>query len=116
MNSLVSNLFQQTTSTNFRYGTSGFRDRAEKLLPIVPRVGFVNILRCAKLIEDLKLSKSCGWMITASDNPVKDNGLKIVDHTGSMLPVEWEVICTNIVNAVSEGQLRVLVGDLFCDL
>ena len=31
-------------------------------------------------------------MITASHNPVQDNGIKIVDPDGGMLAIEWEKV------------------------
>ncbi|CAE7507113.1 PGM3 [Symbiodinium sp. KB8] len=34
--------------------------------------------------------KAVGVMITASHNPVKDNGMKLVDADGGMLAAEWE--------------------------
>lgn len=37
--------------------------------------------------------KTTGLMITASHNPVQDNGVKLVDPGGEMLALSWEVIC-----------------------
>jgi phosphoacetylglucosamine mutase len=40
-----------------------------------------------------------GIMVTASHNPIEDNGLKMVDFNGEMLPIEWEKIAEDIANA-----------------
>ena len=34
-----------------------------------------------------------GIVITASHNPVEDNGVKLVESSGHMLLPEWEVTC-----------------------
>ena len=38
-------------------------------------------------------------MITASHNPVVDNGVKLVDPKGDMLAHEWEILATELANA-----------------
>ena len=40
-----------------------------------------------------------GLMITASHNPEKDNGVKIVDRDGGMLVQEWEGVAASFANA-----------------
>jgi phosphoacetylglucosamine mutase len=78
-----------------KYGTAGFRDRAE--LPLAPtfvRMGMLAVIR----------SESCnglavGVMITASHNPEPDNGLKLIDTDGGMLSQEWEPLCEAVANA-----------------
>lgn len=42
--------------------------------------------------------KAIGLMITASHNPVDDNGFKMIDFTGGMLDHSWEGVCTSIAN------------------
>ncbi len=38
-------------------------------------------------------------MITASHNPEKDNGVKLVDPKGEMLEQAWETLATEVANA-----------------
>lgn len=52
---------------------------------------------CAAL---LSLDKTlAGIMITASHNPACDNGVKLVDSNGSILPKFWEERCSELVNS-----------------
>lgn len=44
-------------------------------------------------------------MITASHNPVQDNGVKVVDPDGGMLSQSWEVFCESIANSQSIDDL-----------
>ena len=85
------------------YGTSGFRENADLMSPVVNRVGYVTVLRCLQNEMLLGRPLACGIMITASHNPVQDNGVKIVDWNGAMLPVEWEEFCTEVVNAAGDA-------------
>ena len=66
-----------------KYGTAGFRADASVLTVAMERVGIVAALRS-------KETAAVGVMVTASHNPAKDNGCKIVDSTGEMLAPEWE--------------------------
>ncbi len=47
----------------------------------------------------VKSGSAIGVMITASHNPDKDNGVKLVDPKGEMLEQTWEKIATEIANA-----------------
>uniref|UniRef100_A0A915E978 Phosphoacetylglucosamine mutase n=1 Tax=Ditylenchus dipsaci TaxID=166011 RepID=A0A915E978_9BILA len=82
----------------FCYGTSGYRDTGEKLSLVVTRTAYFAALRARSM------HKSIGLMITASHNPPEDNGVKVIDWTGSMLPVECEPELDQLVNVEDFGQ------------
>ena len=87
-----------TTTTgipfHYEYGTAGFRYHHTLLPPIMIRMGILSSLRSASINGE-----SVGIMITASHNPEQDNGVKLSDSTGGMLPSKWEVMATKIANA-----------------
>ena len=41
--------------------------------------------------RSMQLAKATGICITASHNPARDNGVKLVDPSGNMLSQAWEV-------------------------
>ena len=75
------------------YGTAGFRTLASDLPQVFFRSGLVALLRASET------SKFIGIMVTASHNQIQDNGLKMVDYNGEMLPISWEKTAESIANA-----------------
>lgn len=67
----------------FGYGTAGFRTLGDHLDQVCFRCGILVAIRA-------KMEGSAGMMITASHNPKDDNGIKIIEHNGDVLPVSWE--------------------------
>ncbi|KAF7562751.1 hypothetical protein G7046_g1370 [Stylonectria norvegica] len=84
----------------YKYGTAGFRMKADLLDGVAFRVGLLSGLRSRKLN-----GQTIGVMITASHNPAVDNGVKIVDPMGEMLEQEWEAYATTLVNSPSDQEL-----------
>ncbi|ONK57478.1 uncharacterized protein A4U43_C09F920 [Asparagus officinalis] len=76
----------------FSYGTAGFRAEASVLASTVFRSGILAALR------SLKTGAVIGLMITASHNPVNDNGVKIADPDGGMLTQQWEPFADALIN------------------
>ncbi|KAF4581223.1 N-acetylglucosamine-phosphate mutase [Ophiocordyceps camponoti-floridani] len=99
----------------YKYGTAGFRMKADLLSGVAFRVGLVSALRSRKLN-----GQAIGVMITASHNPAPDNGVKIVDPMGEMLEQEWEAYATRLVNCPSDQALldayKALAAQLKIDL
>lgn len=88
-----SSLYPLPLGVTFSYGTSGFRADGSKLLSTVYRAGVVAALR------SLKTGSAVGLMITASHNPVTDNGIKIADPDGGMMTQDWEPFAEALANA-----------------
>ncbi|XP_041369349.1 phosphoacetylglucosamine mutase-like [Gigantopelta aegis] len=83
-------------NTTIQYGTAGFRCRAELLDHVIYRMGLLAVLasKCRKA--------TIGVMITASHNPEEDNGVKLVDKRGEMMPPAWEKYATELANVEDE--------------
>ncbi|KAI9172136.1 Phosphoacetylglucosamine mutase [Paramyrothecium foliicola] len=84
----------------YKYGTAGFRMKADLLDGVSFRVGLLSSLRSRKLN-----GQAIGVMITASHNPAVDNGVKIVDPMGEMLEQDWEAYATRLVNCPTDQEL-----------
>ncbi|CAL1170020.1 unnamed protein product [Cladocopium goreaui] len=80
----VSSYSRPCDATNIGYGTAGFRTNAELLDNVIYRMGLAAALRAKAL------GRKVGVMITASHNPERDNGVKLVEPMGEMLLAEWE--------------------------
>eukprot|EP00512_Aurantiochytrium_limacinum_P003136 CAMPEP_0171502158 /NCGR_PEP_ID=MMETSP0958-20121227/10006_1 /TAXON_ID=87120 /ORGANISM="Aurantiochytrium limacinum, Strain ATCCMYA-1381" /LENGTH=558 /DNA_ID=CAMNT_0012037149 /DNA_START=119 /DNA_END=1795 /DNA_ORIENTATION=- len=86
----------------YRYGTAGFREPAEVLDSVFLRVGMLSWVRA------LSTRASVGLMVTASHNPHRDNGVKLVDPDGGMLSQNWETFATDLCNAQEGDVVEVL--------
>jgi phosphoacetylglucosamine mutase len=85
-------LNNQENFKHIPYGTAGFRGRSEHVEHLFLRVGLIAGMRC------WSQQANVGVMITASHNPIDDNGVKIIDSTGEMLDSEWERIVEEFCN------------------
>jgi phosphoacetylglucosamine mutase len=90
-----------------KYGTAGFRDEWNTLHAIFIRMGVLAALRSRS-----SHGKCTGVMITASHNPEKDNGIKIVDTDGGMLSQDWEPLAEEIANIANAVDVLGYVGAL----
>ncbi|EPY49676.1 N-acetylglucosamine-phosphate mutase [Schizosaccharomyces cryophilus OY26] len=88
------------------YGTAGFRADASLLYAAIIGSTAAAALRSMELE-----GKTVGVIITASHNPVSDNGVKIIDADGGMLSMAWEEKCTNLANVSSKSELDILIKE-----
>eukprot|EP00917_Polyrhabdina_sp_WS-2016_P023657 GHVP01051245.1.p2 GENE.GHVP01051245.1~~GHVP01051245.1.p2 ORF type:complete len:159 (-),score=25.26 GHVP01051245.1:127-603(-) len=80
----------------FHYGTAGFRGPAFTLQDVCIRCG------AAASVISVRRKAAVGLCLTASHNPVEDNGVKIIDSNGGMLEPDWENPVTNLINSTNE--------------
>eukprot|EP00753_Platysulcus_tardus_P020926 PLAT8472.1.p1 GENE.PLAT8472.1~~PLAT8472.1.p1 ORF type:complete len:552 (-),score=215.64 PLAT8472.1:106-1761(-) len=93
----------------FKYGTAGFRTKADILHSTMLRVGFLAALRSQLTGVEV------GVMITASHNAACDNGVKLVDGDGGMLAQEWEPLCAALANAEGAAEVIGLLKKIAAD-
>ena len=91
---------------SFSYGTAGFRTLADKLPSVVNRMGVLATLRSLA-----RGGAVVGAVVTASHNPLFDNGVKLVDPDGGMLTPGWEGYAKRLANA-SQYEVLVAVSDI----
>ena len=78
------------------------------MLPIAFRMGMM-----AAALSNHYDGQIFGIMLTASHNPLPDNGIKFVGPTGEMLPASWEATAERLAHAplnVLEGMLEECFG------
>lgn len=80
------------------YGTAGFRNKADNIEHILLNLGIFAGFYC------IKSEGNIGLMITASHNPVDDNGVKIVEIDGTMLNKQFEPLVESICNTLNPSQ------------
>ena len=90
---------------SYKYGTAGFREEASVLDSVCVRMGMLAWLRA------LQTGQAVGLMVTASHNPVADNGLKAVDPDGGMLAPAWEAVAVELMNA-GESEVEAVLGKI----
>lgn len=81
------------------YGTAGFRGQANKIEHLFFNLGLVSALKCLQSMANI------GIMVTASHNPIQDNGIKLISSNGQMLETEWEKIVEKFCNTHNTVEL-----------
>lgn len=90
----------------FSYGTAGFRTKGDLLASTVFRCGALAAVRSHVT------GRTTGIVITASHNPEPDNGVKLVDCTGGMLPLSWETHAEALANADGPDAMKAVLDAL----
>ncbi|KNC54363.1 phosphoacetylglucosamine mutase [Thecamonas trahens ATCC 50062] len=97
--------YPKPDSVVYSYGTAGFRMAADLLDSVMFKVGILAAIRSKAL------GGACvGVMVTASHNPVPDNGVKLVEPSGDMLVPEYEKIAVAMANASTVDELAELAA------
>lgn len=108
--SLKAHLPEKLPSSYYPYGTAGFRDKASELVHVMNRCGILSVINAVASCKEFEVALNAqgvetqyrfplvGCMVTASHNSVEDNGVKLVDFTGSLLQPEWEAHASYLVN------------------
>lgn len=96
--------FPLPSGCRFSYGTAGFRADGATMAPAVCRAGILAALRSVKLA-----GAAVGIVITASHNPIGDNGVKIADPDGGMMAQHWEPFADTLANAPDPDALLQMV-------
>eukprot|EP00917_Polyrhabdina_sp_WS-2016_P023658 GHVP01051246.1.p2 GENE.GHVP01051246.1~~GHVP01051246.1.p2 ORF type:complete len:112 (-),score=7.09 GHVP01051246.1:248-583(-) len=86
----------------FHYGTAGFRGPAFTLQDVCIRCG------AAASVISVRRKAAVGLCLTASHNPVEDNGVKIIDSNGGMLEPDWENPIRSCTSKIYTTNFRVL--------
>jgi len=102
---VVSSKHPRLSEENLKYGTAGFRMRAEKLDHVVYRMGLLSV------VFSKYKGGMTGLMITASHNPEEDNGIKCMSTLGEMMPMSWEKYATDLIN-VSDSLIESCLKDI----
>uniref|UniRef100_A0A7S0ZD40 phosphoacetylglucosamine mutase n=1 Tax=Timspurckia oligopyrenoides TaxID=708627 RepID=A0A7S0ZD40_9RHOD len=97
----VESVLNAAGSSEMRYGTAGFRGDSELMRDVMECCGILAALRSRS-----ENGSVIGIVITASHNPVNDNGIKIVDIDGHMLDPKWEKYLDDLVR--SSNRIEVL--------
>ena len=80
----IASKYPKPSNYNPDYGTAGYRTNGYLLESTLFRCGILMALK------SLHEGYSCGIMITASHNPINDNGVKLIDYNGEMINEKWE--------------------------
>eukprot|EP00922_Rhytidocystis_sp_ex-Travisia-forbesii_P038638 GHVS01057539.1.p1 GENE.GHVS01057539.1~~GHVS01057539.1.p1 ORF type:complete len:502 (+),score=45.65 GHVS01057539.1:166-1671(+) len=95
----------------YPYGTAGFRAGADGLRHVIHRCGMLCVLNAIGTADVKCRTKAAagrslgsvypfvGAIITASHNPVEDNGVKLIDRRGHLLDSQWEGYASQMINA-----------------
>ena len=102
------------SSHKLTYGTCGFRGPGRQLIYIAARMAVLIAFRAAAYLTEVGHQENfselrAGICFTASHNPPLDNGVKLIDVSGGMLPASWEK-CAEIIALAPDisGVLRKL--------